>query len=280
MPRLEAARADLARIRTLRQPVDSKGRPIPFVLPEGVERLRRAIDEAGARLVVIDPITAYLSTRQVKAGDDSSTRQALMPLVELARDTGCAILLVRHLNKAQGMSAKNRGSGTVAYGGLSRSVIVAGKIRDPEPDGPTHAIALTKGNLSKDPASIGYRLDSAADDPDSPIVRFLGALNLTADQLVGADGAKTTDARRNAPTRDECESTLRELLADGPMRQHDAIAKVRDAVDCSAKTVRAAATHAGIRKQRVYVDGKVDHWTWELPPTKVRLSKRPGGQQK
>jgi hypothetical protein len=280
VPRLEAAGADLTRVRTMRQPVDSKGRPIPFVIPEGVSRLRRAIDEAHARLVVIDPITAYLSTKQVKAGDDPSTRQALMPLVELARETGCAILLVRHLNKAQGMSAKNRGSGTVAYGGLSRSVIVAGKIRDTEPDGPTHAIALTKGNLSKDPDSLGYRLDSAPNDPDSPVVRFLGPIDLTADALVGADGARTGDARRAAPTRDECKSTLRELLGDGPLRQQDAIAKTCEAVGCSPKTVRAAAAHLDVRKQRVYVDGKVDHWTWALPETKFRVSKRTERQHK
>jgi hypothetical protein len=274
VPRLEAARADRTRIHTMRQPVDSKGNPVPFVLPEGVDRLRRAIGEAQARFVVIDPITAYLSTKQVKAGDDPSTRQALMPLVELARETGCAILLVRHLNKAQGMSAKNRGSGTVAYGGLSRSVIVAGKIREPEPGGPTHAIALTKGNLSKDPVSTGYRLDSAPNDPDSPLVRFLGPIELSADQLVGADGAKTGDARKHAPTRDECEAVLRELLADGPMRADEAIAATRSAVGCSAKPVREAAKSIGVVKRRVYVDGKVDHWTWALPPTKTRIRKR------
>lgn len=274
VPRLDAARADRTQIRTMLQPVDNKGRPRPFVIPDDVDRLHRAIVEAHARLVVIDPITAYLSTKEVRAGDDPSTRQALMPLVELARDTGCAILLVRHLNKAQGMSAKNRGSGTVAYGGLSRSVIVAGKIRDPEPDGPTHALALTKGNLSKDPASTGYRLDSAADDPDSPVVHWCGPIDLDADQLVGADGAKTGDARANAPTRDECEQILRELLADGPMRADDAIEKTRATVGCSAKPVKDAAANVGIVKKPVRIDGKISHWAWELPPTKLRISKR------
>lgn len=280
VPRLDAARADRAQVRTMRQPVDGKGRPRPFVIPGDVDRLRRAIAEADARLVVIDPITAYLSTKDVKAGDDPSTRQALMPLVELARDTGCAIVLVRHLNKAQGMSAKNRGSGTVAYGGLSRSVIVAAKIRDPEPDGATHAIALTKGNLSKDPASMGYRLDSAANDPDSPVVRWCGTVELNADQLVGADGAKTSDARANAPTRDECAQILRELLADGPMRADDAIEKTRAAVGCSAKPVKDAAAVIDIVKKQVRIDGKISHWTWTLPDTKLRISKTVIGQSK
>lgn len=227
--------------------------------------------------MVIDPVTAFISTRKVKPGDDPSTRQALMPLVMLARETGCAVLLVRHLNKATGMSAKHRGSGTVAYTGITRSVFVAGKLKEPKPNGPTHAIALTKGNLTKDPHALGYTLRGAPGDPDTPVVRWLGSVDLDADQLVGADGAKVGDARKAAPTRDECERILRELLADGPMRADEATAKTREVVNCSAKPVRDAMKHMGVLSKPVRVAGKIDHWTWELPPTKIRL--RPAGNE-
>lgn len=271
VPRLIAAGADRTRIGTMRQPTDDSGNPRPFLIPDDVERLRRAVDETSAQLVVIDPITAYLSTRSVKAGDDPSTRQALMPLVEIARETGCAILLVRHLNKATGMSAKHRGSGTIAYTGITRSVIVAGKLKETKPDGPTHAIALTKGNLTRDPHALGYKLNGALDDPDTPIVRWLGAIDLSADQLVGADSAKVGDARKAAPIREECERVLRELLEDGPMRTDEVVTKTREVVNCSAKPVRDAADHIGIVKRAIRVENKIDHWTWELPPTKVHL---------
>lgn len=220
---------------------------------------------------MIDPVTAFLSTKKVKVNDDPTTRQALMPLVALARDTGCAILLVRHLNKATGMSAKHRGSGTIAYTGITRSVLVAGKLKEPQSNGPTHAIALTKGNLTKAPMALGYRLESAPEDADIPIVRWLGTMDLNADQIVGADGAKVSDARKNAPTREECERVLRELLADGPMRADEATQKTREVVNCSAKPVRYAAAQMGIVKQSVRIDNKIDHWTWEMPPTKFRL---------
>ncbi len=271
VPRLIAAGADLSRVATMRQPLDGNGDPVPFVIPEDVNRLRRAIEEVDARLVVIDPVTAFLSTTKVKINDDPTTRQALMPLVVLARETGCVILLVRHLNKATGMSAKHRGSGTIAYTGITRSVLVAGKLRDTEPNGPTHAVALTKGNLTKAPAALGYRLDSAPDDADIPIVRWLGTLDLSADQLVGADGAKVGDARKAAPVREECERVLRELLGDGPMRTDEVIKKTREVVNCSAKPVRDAADHIRIVKRAVRLDKTIDHWTWELPPTKVRV---------
>lgn len=277
VPRLVAAGADRTRIHTMRQPVDAKGNPKPFVIPDDVDRLRRAVNEVGAKLVVIDPITAYLSTRSVKAGDDPSTRQALMPLVALAAATGCAILMVRHLNKATGMTAKNRGSGTIAYTGITRAVIVAAKLKEPTCDGATHAIALTKGNLTRDPMAVGYRLDSAPSDPDVPIVTWCSPIDLTADQLVGADSAKVGDARKNAPIRDECAGVLRELLADGPMRVDDAMEKTRAVVGCSSKSVRAAADRTGVIKKAVRSAGAIDHWTWELPPTKIHPANRPGG---
>jgi hypothetical protein len=64
VPRLIAAGADRTRIATMRQPTDVSGKPKPFLIPDDIERLRRAIDEISARLVVIDPITAYLSTSE------------------------------------------------------------------------------------------------------------------------------------------------------------------------------------------------------------------------
>lgn len=204
-----------------------------------------------------------------------------MPLVTLAAETGCAIVLVRHLNKTAGMSAKNRGSGTIAFTGITRSVIVAGTLKEPTPDGATHAIARTKGNLSKDPKAIGYRLDSAPDDSDCPVVAWCGPIDLTADQLVGADGAKVSDARKNAPARQEAKEILEQLLADGPADADDAIRLTKQNADCGIKVVRAAAKELGVVKKAVRVKGAIDHWTWELPPKRLRLSDlRDGGGEK
>jgi hypothetical protein len=283
VPRLDAAGADRSRAHVMNQPTDDDGNPRPFVIPEDINRLRRAINEVNAEVVFIDPLTAFLSTKQVKAGDDPSTRQALMPLVTLAAETECAIVLVRHLNKATGMSAKNRGSGTIAYTGITRSVIVAGKLTEPTPDGATHAIARTKGNLSKEPKAIGYRLGSATNDPDSPMVEWCSPIDLTADQLVGADGAKVSDARKSAPARQEAQEILEQLLADGPVNADDAIRLTKQNADCGIKTVRAAAKELRVVKKPVRVEdkSKVDHWTWELPPKRLRLSDlRNGGDDK
>ena len=206
----------------------------------------------------------------MKAGDDPSTRQALMPLVELARETGCAVVMVRHLNKSTGMSAKHRGSGTMAFTGIARSVMVAGKLNEPQ-GGATHAMALTKGNLTKHPASIGYRLESARDNPDAPVVVWCGPIDLDADQLIGADGAKVGDARKIAPARREAMELIAELLADGPMKMSDVESLVKANAGCGIKTIRDASKELRVVKKKVYINGKVDHWTWELPPKRLRL---------
>jgi hypothetical protein len=270
VPRLDAAGADRTRVYMIVQPRDEKGQPKPFVIPDDVDRLRQAVEETNAALIVIDPITAFLSTAQVKAGDDPSTRQALMPLVELARETGCAILMLRHLNKSTGMSAKHRGSGTMAFTGIARSVIVAGKLKEPNGRA-THAIALTKGNLSKHPQAIGYRIECADDNPDAPAVFWCGPVDLDADQLIGADGAKVGDARKNAPAKQEAMELMAELLADGPMKMAEVEQKIKANTGCGIKPIREAAKQLRVVKKAIRMNGQVDHWTWELPPKKLRL---------
>lgn len=275
VPRLIAADADLSRVFTMAQAKDDKGNPVPFVIPEDIDRLRRAIEQTNARLVIIDPITAFLSTKQVKAGDDPSTRQALMPLVNLARENHCAIVLIRHLNKNSGMDAKHRGSGSMAYTALARSVILAGELKEAD-NGATHAIARTKGNLSRDPDALGYALKDAPGNVDIATMKWTGSLEINANQLAGADSAKDPSSRNKAPMREQAEDVLRLLLANGPRNAGEVIDEICDKIGCSVKPVNAAAKKVGVLKEKVYVDGKVDHWTWELP--RVVIPFRKSGQ--
>ena len=272
VPRLIAAGADRTRIATMKRDTDYKGNPKPFVIPDDIDELEYLIKGVNAKVVVIDPITAFLSTKMAKAGDDPSTRQALMPLVELAKETDCAIILVRHWNKATGMSAKHRGSGTIAYGGLARSVLAAAELIQEHENGATHALAVAKSNLAPMPQALGYRLEPSNYDPDIPVVKWCGPIDMTADQLVGANGAKVGDARKNAPLRDQAEEMLRELLADGPQPVADVSETVQENVPCGQKTVLTAAKKMGLVKNQVRVDGKIDHWTWNLPKKTVKLS--------
>ncbi|WP_157781288.1 AAA family ATPase [Gordonia terrae] len=268
VPRLRAAKADLDHVSAMARPRDANGQPIPFLVPDDVDKLRRAIEEVDAKLVVIDPISAFMSDA-VKPGSDTANRKALMTLADVAEQTGAAIVLVRHLNKGTGMSAKHRGGGSIAFTALARSVLLAAKLdpsEDRENTNATHALASTKGNLARAPKTMGYELRSSPSDPDSPVVRWAGVLEESADQLVGADGAKT-DARTSAPARDEAERLIREMLADGPRDAKEVRRAVAAEAGCSERTVTNAAKRLLVNKTPVRrgESMQIDHWTWSLP---------------
>ena len=76
--------------------------------------------------------------------NDASVRRATTPLADLAQRTGCAILLIRHLNKQGDLKAKYRGGGSIAFTGAARSVLVVEE--HPEQPG-LMVLARVKSNL-------------------------------------------------------------------------------------------------------------------------------------
>ena len=65
-----------------------------------------------ARLVIIVPIQAYLGA-DVDMNRANEVRPIFMRLGQVAQRTGCAILLIGHLNKAAGMQSLQRGLGSI-----------------------------------------------------------------------------------------------------------------------------------------------------------------------
>jgi predicted ATP-dependent serine protease len=84
----------------------------PWTMPRDIDMLGALVVSVGARLVIIDPMNAVLSTK-VDAYRDQDIRVALAPLARVAQETGAAIVLVRHLTKgggSNGLFALNWGS--------------------------------------------------------------------------------------------------------------------------------------------------------------------------
>ena len=63
-------------------------------------------------MVIIDPIQAYLGA-DVDMNRANEVRPIFMRLGQVAQRTGCAILLIGHLNKAAGMQSLQRGLGSI-----------------------------------------------------------------------------------------------------------------------------------------------------------------------
>lgn len=165
-PRLEAAGADLSRVYALTGVSDTGqhgGRSLSF--PSDLSLLERAVLNTQAKLVIIDPIMAYLGS-EVNSSSDQEVRRVLSPLARVAESTGASILMVRHLRKTNDGPALYQGGGSIGIVGAARAGLIV--VRDPQD--PTESMCIlkqSKTNLGPWPRPIGYSLrglgpDSAA----------------------------------------------------------------------------------------------------------------------
>src|SRR5690606_19465262 len=120
LPRLAEAGADLDRCILLKKARSQDGMPFSLTLKRDIELLRRMIEETpDCRLVVIDPISAYLG--DADGHNNQQVRTMLLPLVELAAERNVAVVMVSHLNKRASSRAMHRTMGSMAFVALARS---------------------------------------------------------------------------------------------------------------------------------------------------------------
>jgi hypothetical protein len=118
-PRLDDAQADCEKIKVLTHWKDDNGELHPFTFFD-MPILHKVLDEYHPRLVIIDPIQAYLSGIDMNRANE--TRPLLAALQQLAEEYQCAIACIRHPAKAsQGGKALHRGLGSVDFIGAART---------------------------------------------------------------------------------------------------------------------------------------------------------------
>src|SRR5260370_36935054 len=128
LPRLQALGADLNRVHYW----DCSEGEHMFRLPTNLDALDGLLERIAAKLVVIDPIVAFLE-RSVQIYNDQSVRQALEPLRILAERRSCAVKMVRHINKSPNPQAIFRGGGSIGFLAACRlTCLVAHEPLDPE----------------------------------------------------------------------------------------------------------------------------------------------------
>src|SRR5262249_31710234 len=146
-PRLEAANADLERVRIL-SPMLASDDQLRF--PDNSAALEQAIIEMGADVVFIDPFSAYLGKGD--ANKDQDVRKVLSGIAGVAARTNAAIVIVRHLNKrADTGNALYRGGGSI---GIIAAARVAFLVAADPRDGDLRVFACLKNNIAKSPPSL------------------------------------------------------------------------------------------------------------------------------
>src|SRR5262249_20581869 len=151
-PRLRALGANLGRVFL---PDGGDGGPASLLsLPAHTAALEEVVERAGARLVVIDPVTHFLG-REVNVASDPSIRRALAPLAAPGPGHACAVLLVRHLKKAEGRRALYRGLCSIGLAGVCRS---AWLVAEESAGSARRVLAQQKNNLAPPQPSLAFEV--------------------------------------------------------------------------------------------------------------------------
>ena len=232
-PRLELAGADCSRISI----IDESEKSVSMV----AERLEEAIMKQQAKLLILDPIQAYLGggTDMNRANE---ARDMTKKLGALAEKTGCAIVLIGHMNKGGGAKAAYRGMGSIDFFAVARSVILVGRIEGQEQ---MRAVIQIKNNL----AAFGHGKAFALEEDG---FCWLGDYDITADEVLGGIVPK-------ANKMEQAKQLLKDLCADKTMMQSSEIMELALGEGISKRTLESAKKELGIKAKRVN-----NIWYWEL----------------
>ena len=154
-PRLIAAGADLSMINTVS--IRRDGYEDGLWIPDDVSTLRATAKKVGAKLIVIDPINAFLP-ETINSWSDQSVRRALRPLHEVAEECELSVVVVMHLNKSKDSNPHRRVGGSIGFEGAARSALIFGK--NPEGIDPNERVlAQSKSNYGEYANSLRFMID-------------------------------------------------------------------------------------------------------------------------
>ena len=231
-PRLIEAGADLDRVLVID---DSE---VQLTLSD--ERIEKAIVENNARLVIIDPIQAYLGA-DVDMNRANEVRPIFMRLGQVAQRTGCAILLIGHLNKAAGMQSLQRGLGSIDIAAAVRSVMFIGKLKH---DPTMRILTHEKSSLAPPGVSLAFSLG------DEGGFRWVGEYDITADEMLSG-----IEPQRETKTQ-QAKDLICALLAGGKQVFSEDIDKAALERGIPGRTVRDAKRELGDALKSKIVEGR------------------------
>jgi AAA domain len=157
-PRLVAAGADVDRVAVITA-VKRKDEFIEDITVKDLDAIKVAVQEMGAKLVIIDPLMSYLpESSKTDSYKSQDIRRILKPLARLAQELEIVIIIIRHYVKAKVTNPHAKGMGSIDIVNFLRGSLSVW----PDPDDKEHErciLAITKPNLtSKKTPSLVYSL--------------------------------------------------------------------------------------------------------------------------
>ena len=232
-PRLEIAGADCEKILVIDESDKS--------LSMADERLEEALARTGAKVLILDPIQAYLGGG-MDMNRANEARDMTKKLGLLAEKHKCAIILIGHMNKAAGNKAAYRGMGSIDFFAVARSVLLVGRI---EGQKNTRAVVQIKNNL----AAFGH---SKAFELTEEGFHWLGDYEITADELLGGITPK-------ANKKERAKQLIYELAETNSVVKSEDIVNLAEEKGISKRTLENAKKELGIKGKRIG-----ESWYWKL----------------
>ena len=190
-PRLVEAGADLSRVMVIDDTEEA--------LTLSDDRIEKAVRQNHVRLVIIDPVQAFIGA-DVDMNRANEVRPVFRKLGMIAEKTGCAIVLIGHLNKSSGTQSTYWGLGSIDIMAAVRSLIFIGKVRK---DPTTRVLIHEKSSLAPPGETMAFKLG------DEEGFRWVGAYGISADELLDGKEGKATETKLERGAK-----LIKELFAD------------------------------------------------------------------
>jgi AAA domain-containing protein len=272
VPRLLAADADVHRVHIVEAVRISGGTENAsrrmFHLQNDLSHLESTLTKLGdVRLVIIDPITAYLGG--VDTHRNSDVRGVLGLVAEMAARHQVAVVAVSHWNKSGSGTAVNRVTGSGAFTAAVRAAFMVAK--DPD-DGFRRLFIPMKNNLARIDGGLAFRLEQRLVGDNNAIVASAivwdsERVTRTADEVLAA----ADEAAHPQSATDDAVDWLVDLLADGSLPSTQ-VRSEADAAGHSWATIKRAKNVAGVKAFREGGIAEKGQWLWRLRTQEETLS--------
>ena len=240
-PRLEKAGADCSMIRV----IDETDKELSMT----DDRLEQAIIETKARLIILDPIQAYIGAT-VDMHSANAIRPVLKHLGIIAEKHNCAIILIGHMNKASGSKSTYRGLGSIDIQATARSVLLVARLRD-KPN--IRIMAHDNSSLASTGDAIGFEMTE-----DNGMV-CIGPYDITIDELLSGNEG------RGEKKLDIAENFIKEYIGTNKVIPSNEIMMEAAKTGIKRNTLLSAKKKLGIISDKQKAEDGTIYWTWVMP---------------
>jgi len=224
-PRLEQARADCSRVLV----IDETNKALSML----DKRVEEALDKTGARLLIMDPIQAYLGG-SMDMNRANEAREMTKHLATIAEQRNCAIILIGHMNKAGGCKAAYRGMGSIDFFAVARSVLLVGRVIGKDN---YRAMVQIKNNLAPFGHPKAFELSEDG-------FEWIGDYEISVDDVLGGYAPKESKL-------DQAKQLLKDLSEDKDAVSSNELIELAKAEGISKRTMDNARKEMGLKSQKI-----------------------------